>query len=47
MLNESLLWRKAIDPMSGRLVREETFLTAFLAFTVLVILIGIVAFLFL
>jgi hypothetical protein len=34
MLNESLLWRRAVSP-TGRLVKEETFLGAILKFTLI------------
>jgi hypothetical protein len=46
MLNTNLLYNTVIES-DGHVHREETFLTAFLAFTALVVLIGIVAFLFL
>lgn len=46
MLNSNLLYRTVIES-DGHEHREETFLGAFLAFTCLAVLIGIVAFLFL
>ena len=46
MIRTHLLWNDIIES-DGHVHHEETFLGAFLAFTALAVLIGIVAFLFL
>lgn len=36
MIDESLLWSRTIDPIKGKIVKEETFLNAALATVVFV-----------